>query len=207
MNWPTGGATDFLAFLLPGFVSVAIFYLLTSHRKPNAFDKVVQALIFTALAQAMTWVVVALFQPHAENGVDWTESYRLPVSVAIAAVLGLAAARVANRDILHRFFRRCGFTVETSYPSEWYSSFIRHRNCYVILHLDDERRLRGYAEEWPSLPDEGHFRISEAEWLTEETVIEATEGVAFILVPADHVKMVEFLNELPHDASNQRDEE
>lgn len=207
MNWPAGGAIDVLAFLLPGFVSAAVFYSLTSHRRPGAFDKVVQALIFTALAQAMTWAGAAPLQPDAEGGVRWTENYRLPVSVAIAAVLGLAAAAAANRDILHRLFRRLGVTVETSYPSEWYSSFVKHRNCYVILHLDGERRLRGYAEEWPSLPDEGHFRISGAEWLTEEKVIEATEGVAAILVPARHVTMVEFLNVLPHDRADERDEE
>ena len=197
MNWPAGGAIDFLAFLLPGFVSAAVFYSLTSHRRPNAFDKVVQALIFTALAQAMTWAVVAPFQPSAEGGADRTENYRLPVSVAIAAVLGLAAAAAANRDVLHRFFRYIGVTTETSYPSEWYSAFARHGNCYVILHLNGRRRLRGYAEEWPSLPDEGHFRISGGEWLTEDGSKPADEGVAAILIPAGQVDMVEFLNVLP----------
>lgn len=200
MNWPMADAIDFLAFLLPGFVSVAIFYSLTSHRKPNAFDKVVQALIFTALAQAATWLAVALFQPHAENGGDWTENGRLPVSVFIAVLLGVTAAAAANRDILHRFFRYIGVTMETSYPSEWYSAFARHRNCYVILHLHDERRLRGYAEEWPSLPDEGHFRISEAEWLTDDGPKPATVGVAALLIPADQVAMVEFLHILHDEA-------
>ena len=207
MNWPMADAIDFLAFLLPGFVSVAIFYSLTSHRKPGAFDKVVQALIFTALAQAATWLAVAPFQRGAEGGVRWADNYTLPVSVCIAVVLGLAASVAANRDILHRFFRRLGVTVETSYPSEWYSSFAKHQNCHVILHLDDARRLRGYAEEWPSLPDEGHFRISGAEWLVKKKAIKATEGVAAILVPARHVKMVEFLNVLPYDRADERDEE
>ena len=200
MNWPMADAIDFLAFLLPGFVSVAIFYSLTSHRKPNAFDKVIQALIFTALAQAATWLAVAPFQRGAEGGVRWADNYTLPVSVCIAVVLGLAASVAANRDILHRFFRRLGVTVETSHPSEWYSAFVHHNDCYVILHLDGRRRLRGWPEEWPSLPDEGHFRISEAEWLTDDGAEPATVGVAAVLIPANQVAMVEFLRELDDEA-------
>ena len=36
-----------LVFLLPGFLTAAIFHSLTPHRKPEAFEHVISALVFT----------------------------------------------------------------------------------------------------------------------------------------------------------------
>lgn len=51
MNWVSSEAIAILSFLLPGFVSVAIFHLFTSHPKPSEFERAVQALIFTILVR------------------------------------------------------------------------------------------------------------------------------------------------------------
>ena len=68
--------------------------------------------------------------------------------------------------------RLCGgFASPGRHPihPEWYSTFARlGDNSYVVLHLRGERRLYGYAEEWPGSSKEGHFRIAEPEWLGEE---------------------------------------
>jgi hypothetical protein len=48
-----------LTFLLPGFVSAAVFYSFTSHPKPSEFERVVQALIFTIFVQALVGVARA----------------------------------------------------------------------------------------------------------------------------------------------------
>ena len=103
-----------------------------------------------------------------------------------------------NHDLPHRFlrYRKLGWlkiTRETAYPSEWYSAFSHHIDCYVVLHLKGERRLYGWPEECPSRPDDGHFRIAEPQWLIGRGVIPAT-GVVNILVPVTEVEMVEFLN-------------
>ena len=47
MNWASSEVVTILAFLLPGFVATAVFHSLTAHPKPNEFDRIVQALIFT----------------------------------------------------------------------------------------------------------------------------------------------------------------
>ena len=59
--------------------------------------------------------------------------------------------------------------------------------------MKGQRRLFGWPEEWPSRPDEGHFRIAKAEWLEDDGRIPA-EGVAAILIPAGEVEMVEFMD-------------
>ena len=116
MNWASSEVVTVLSFLLPGFVVAAVFYFLTSHPKPNEFSYVIQALIYTIVVQAI-----------AEGGM-WAGRFlglgmighweaRIPVSVGVAVVVGIVAAFVSNRDILHGFFRWCGITKENSYPS------------------------------------------------------------------------------------------
>ena len=188
MSWASSEVVGILQFLLPGFVAAAIFYSLTSHPKPGAFERIVQALIFTMIVQA---VIVAI-----SIGIDSSviHEWEPGPSVLIAVVLALLATYLSNNDTAHWIFRKLRVTKETSYPTEWYSAFSRHEGCYVVLHMDGQRRLYGWPEEWPSRPDEGHFRISEGEWLTEEGS-QPMEGVSAIVVPATEVEMVEFMDE------------
>ncbi|MDE0032202.1 MAG: DUF6338 family protein [Deltaproteobacteria bacterium] len=150
----------------------------------------IQALIFTVIGKAITDGVLFLGSVVGDD--PWRRNWELLLSVAIAVVLGLLTAYFVNWDTLHRVLRRLGITRETSYPSEWYSAFSRHSDCYVTLHLKGQRRLFGWPQEWPNRPDEGHFRIAEAEWLDNETRIPVT-GVLAIVIPVDQVEMVEFL--------------
>ena len=85
-------------------------------------------------------------------------------------------------------------TRETSYPSEFYSTFARYGSrSFIVLHSRGERRLYGYAEEWPSDPKDGHFCIAEAEWLADDNEGTPLKGVAAVLIPAKEVTMIEFL--------------
>ena len=193
MSWASSEMVGVLTFLLPGFVAAGIFYSLTSHTKPSAFDRVIQALIFTVIGQAIVTLFLAI-DGTVKEYIQWIENWEIVFSVLVAIMLGLIASYASNRDTVHRILRRLGVTKETSYPSEWYSAFSRHRGCYIVLHLKGQRRLYGWPEEWPSRPDEGHFRIAEAEWLVEYERVPAT-GVSAILIPAGEVEMVEFVSE------------
>ena len=57
MNWASSETVKILAFLLPGFVAAAVFYSLTSHPKPSQFERVVQALVFTAIVQGLALLI------------------------------------------------------------------------------------------------------------------------------------------------------
>ena len=190
MSWASSEIVTVLIFLLPGFVAAAIFYSLTSHPRPSDLERVIQALIFTVIGQAIvTAILLSGISPLIKK-------WELVAAVLIAVLLALIAAYVSNNDTMHGILRRIRVTKETSYPSEWYSAFSRHPNCYVVLHLKGERRLYGWPEEWPSRSDQGHFRIAEGEWLIDEERRPAT-GVSAILIPASEVEMVEFLNLVP----------
>ena len=189
MSWLSNDIVEILTFLLPGFIAVAVFYSLTSHPRPSEFTSVVHALIFTMIVQALVFML-----PLARLS-EWLGSSseaEILVSVPVALVMGMLAAYVSNQDKLYALLRRLRITRETSYPSEWYSSFANHEGCYVVLHLQGDRRLYGWLEEWPSQPDKGHFRLAEVSWLTGGSD-DPMEQVAAIMVPASQVEMVEFV--------------
>lgn len=193
MNWASGEIVSVLTFLLPGFVAAGIFHSLTSHPKPGAFERIVLALIFTVIAQTVTDVIALT----ADSGKAEARSFRdwMPaLSISVAIALGAGAVYFSNTDAVHRILRRLRITKETSFPSEWHSTFARYSDrSFVVLHLQSKDRLYGFAEEWPSDPKEGHFRISDAEWLDGLDGRIPAQGVDAILIRAAEVTMIEFL--------------
>ena len=192
MSWAPSEAVAVLAFLLPGLVAVAVFHMFTSHPRPSEFGHVVQALIFTILVQAIAELALWIGRLLGHDA-QWREEFEIMVSVGIASILGLIAVYLSNTDTLHRFMRFLRLTKETSHPSELYSAFHDNPDCYVVLHLQGQRRLYGWPEEWPSRSAEGHFRIIECEWLTGDNKRIPAAGVTATVVPAKEVEMVEFL--------------
>ena len=188
MTWASGEVVSVLVFLLPGFVAASVFYSLTSHPKPGILDRLIQALVFTVIVHAVI-IGISLVADIARE-----ESWIPVLAVLISVMLALMTVYWSNHDTMHGILRRLGITKETSYPSEWYSTFWRLNDCYVVLHLKEGRRLYGWPEEWPSQSDRGHFRISEGEWLkNDENDGVSTTGVPTILIPANDVEMVEFI--------------
>ena len=201
MSWASSELVSLLIFLLPGLVAAALFSSLTSRPKPSDFDRIFQPLIFTILIQAITAGILWCF--GRKDPLNFLENghVELLLSVGIAIVLGIVASYVLNHDWVFRILRFIRVTKETSL-SPWYSSFFNNDGSYVILHLDGQRRLYGWPDEWPGLPGTDYFKISEAEWLGEggRTPL---EGTRFILVPATEVGMVEFVKaQLLDDSEN-----
>lgn len=112
--------------------------------------------------------------------------------VPVAAAIALIAAFCSNHDTIHSILRRIKVTRETSYPSEGYSAFAEYGGCYVVLHFHDGRRLYGWPEELPSRPSGGHFILGEGEWLVDDKRF-PVEDASVMLIPADDVSMVEFV--------------
>lgn len=212
MSWGSGELVGALAFLLPGFVSAAIYHALTSHPKPSAFERVIQALIFTAIVQAIVTPLpssVRVTEVTLGAGVMWDPLWSTGLAVLVALVVVVAV----NNDAAHAVLRRLrigkfGVTWENSYPSSWYSAFFRnvHRNdCYVVLYLTRKRRLYGWAAEWSNDPADGHIRITEGEWLEggENGAEESPESLVEILIPVRDVEMVEFIEGIKQGQSEE----
>lgn len=203
MDIPSKTIVDVLTFLLPGFVTAQLLYSLTPAPRPVPFERTVQALIFTVVIQA---VVVGLQTSLIELGTRfgslgiWSEQTRIGWSLIVAGFLGGFVAWVDNRDLLHASLRRLGITHQTSFSSEWYGALCQ-ADGYIVLHLSGQRRLYGWPEEWPNVPDRGHFVITEAEWLVDEER-HPLVGVGRILIRAHDVEMVELMHVQEHVVSS-----
>jgi hypothetical protein len=160
-----------ISYLLPGFLAAGVFYCLTAHPKAQPFERIVQALIFTAILQGVVsvfrWFLLLAGRVVA-LGV-WTQDVNLVWSLLWAIVFGVAFAGIVNNDVIHDWLRqrdwllrkittpkmegKWAWTHRTSHPSEWFSAFSNHNRRYVILHLKDGRRLFGWPDEWPDACD------------------------------------------------------
>jgi len=193
MDSISNNVVTILQFLLPGFLAAWVFYGFTSYPKPSQFERVIQALIFTLIIQAVVFVERATFLKIGNfwTVCSWNEHFEIICSTVSAILLGTLFSYYANNDKFHGFIRKVGISRETSYPSEWFGTFLKNVT-YVVLHLKDERRLYGWPIEWPSVPDRGHFLLVQASWLKDSEEIQI-EGVESILIDANDVRWVEFM--------------
>jgi hypothetical protein len=184
-----------IMFLVPGFLAAWIFYSLTSYLKPSVFERIIQALIFTLFTQAISEIVkvTSLTIGKLYSFGPWTNSSSTFTSTLSACFIGVLFSYFANNDKFHAFLRWLNITKETSFPSEWHGTFsVDDGISYIVLHLEDERRLMGWPTEWPADPHDGYFKIDEPEWV--HTVPPANlEHLQCILIHVKDVKWVEFM--------------
>lgn len=190
-------------YLLPGFLAAWVLYGFTSNPKPSQFERVIQALIFTFLVHAL--LPVAQFALQYVGKITWAlrpwdDIARDLTKVFLALALGVVLAIYTNTDTLHEWLRRRGLTTRTSHPSEWFG-VLSNTITYVVLHLNDDRRLFGWPKEWPNEYDKGHFFIMEPSWIQEDGTQLELSGVHGLLVATKDVKWVEFIGN-PQESRN-----
>lgn len=196
MDYLSKDTIGVIKYLLPGFLSAWIFYGLTAHPKKQPFERVVQALIFTAVVQVFTNILRWLLIYAADTGWrvwgDWTTDVAFGWSMVLATIVGLSFAISANKDWPHKRLRDWSWTSRTSYPHEWFSA-LGTTERVVVLHFKNGRRLMGFPKEWPDQPDSGHFLMTQAQWLDDNNKRIALPMVYRFIVPVKMIEMVEQL--------------
>lgn len=219
MDLPSKDVVSVITALMPGFLAAWIFYGLTAHPRLSAFERVVQALIFTVIIQGLIGTVrwCCLFVGQAYALGPWTADVALNWSLVIATAFGLLLAGLSNNNTIHIFLftrkwnfrkRKAGepvtgwvWTRQTAYPGQWYGGFHREMNRYIVLHFKDGRRLYGWPEEWPEQSDKGHFFMSDAEWLIDDGSTIPLTNVSGSLIPATDIDFVEFVKYVEETAT------
>lgn len=179
-----------LQYLLPGFIAAWIFYALTSYPKQSQFERVIQALIFTMIVQGL--VLSVQFSVENVRPLSWSKNTNFTFSLIISIIFGLIISYFANNDKFHKLLRYFKITKETSYASEWFAAF-SDNITYVVLHLNDGRRIYGWPIEWPTEPNNGHFLLKDSNWLKDDNSEIPLEGVDGILIDGSNVELVEFM--------------
>lgn len=203
MGFPATQVLDVIYQLLPGFFAAWIFYGLTAHPKKDSFERSVQALIFTGIVKVIItpiyWLALLIgygFECVEIHPFEWSKDGEFCLSIVLGALVGLLCTYYANTNKFHIWIadKIDGITSKTSYPSEWYSVFRRHKR-YVYLYLTEEfnsLRLFGWAEEWPDSPDGGQFVLMQAAWISEDNTRTNLPMAERIVIQAKYVKLVEF---------------
>lgn len=185
-----------LTQLMPGFLTAWVVYGLTTYTKPPQFERVVQALIYSFIVNALVAFTerLSLLAGRVVMLGVWDKSVELIVSAIIALVLGLVLSYFMRVDSFFKLARRLNLTSRTPFPSEWYGAFaVRPR--FVVLHLQGGRRISGYPSEWPTEPTVGHFRMSNAAWINDDNTETPLTGDESILIEARQIEMVELLKD------------
>ncbi len=194
MGWIAKDLPTLIFMLIPGFFTAGIYYALTAHPKTSEFERIIQALIFTSIIRFFILLIRAslLFIGRAGSIGYWTSDTEFMASILIAIIAGLGFSIAANTDKVHGLLRKRNIINRTSYPSEWYGAFV-HNKRWIVLHLNDGRRLYGWPEQWPDQADRGHFVIDQPAWLLIDNQRAPLYRVRRFLLPAAEVKMVEFV--------------
>ena len=185
-----------LTQLMPGFLTAWVVYGLTTYTKPVQFERIVQVLIYSFIVNALVLVIekILLYIGNIISFGVWDHSVEVITSTSTAIILGIVLSYFMTNDSFFGLARRLNLTSRTPYPSEWYGAFATNPR-YIVLHLEGSRRIYGYPVEWPTEPNSGHFRLTDAAWLNEDNTQILLETDDSILIPAKTVEIVEFLKD------------
>ena len=198
MEWIDSAAFDVLKLLAPGFIAAWVLYGLTADRDWSDLQRVIQALYFSIFIQVFLGLLHqgCLSVGRWHSVAEWNRATELAASVVLALLFGLLLAWLVNTDRLYHSLRKLGVTNQTSRPSVWYSAFKDHQDTYVVLELQDGRRIQGWPSEWPSLPGKGHIKLEDPIWLQIEEDGRQKQipvsGSTFILFSVPDVRWIEF---------------
>lgn len=188
-----GELTSVLRFVLPGLVVAWVFYGLTSYEKPGEFERVAQALVFTALLEVLSRGMLAVGTWLGDAGLSLLPTPEIAtLSTVLAIPFGLLVAYTLNNDTIHAWLRRHAFTAKSGRADQWDTAF---RVCgpYAVLDLADGRRVFGLMLEWPDRPSQGHFILREHQWTDAHGLALSKPAPGAILVSAKEVTRVEFV--------------
>ena len=174
-------AIELFRYLLPGFITVCLFYTFSPLTRPSAFNTVVQSVIFS--------VVIRIFMAKIGAGGLW-------LSLVIAFYFAVSWLVIANYDLAHRFLRSINLSTETGYPSEWYSLFKNSKQYpWITLHTRDGKRIRGWLQHWPSDQKRGCYSLRESEYINNDNTTVQTHA-EYLVVGVDDVLFFELQKEV-----------
>nr|WP_314488924.1 DUF6338 family protein [uncultured Pseudomonas sp.] len=195
-----GSAVPVLLLVLPGFLATFIFYWLSDTPKPGQFERIVQALIGTAIIQFFVRYIelAALWIGKWYSFGEWNNEVLSLWSTGLAVLMGLALAYAGNNDFLYKLCRKLNLTHRSSDVSDWNFAHRTLKDRSIVLQLVDGRRLAGYPRSWPADPEKGHYLMQIPTWIV-GNAYEPAIGIEFMLISATNVLWTEFLDKIEDD--------
>ena len=197
---------ELLVYVFAGLVATWVYYGLVPAAKPSPFNRLVDALVHTALIRLIMLGVALAIPPLAPvlesagrseslGGAFWGSL----LIVAFSALYGLALAILTNKNIPHKWLIARGWTDQAALRSNLSHAFSVRQDSFIILNMRDGRRIFGWPLSWPDKTDDNYFLLSDYEWLPVQTESGASETGekkhpdSAILIAGRDVEVVEFV--------------
>lgn len=189
-----GDMIDLFFALLPGLLAATVFHSVTPYPKRDIFDRIVNALIFTAVGQMFVGVskpIALMIGKYFSLGI-WNENTELWHTSAGATICAILLAYSLNNDLVHKSLRFFKITKRVSYPSQWYSAHSNFEN-YITIELRNGRRILAWPQEWPDSPDNGHYVLTNASWVLDNGEQIPLPDIRAMMIDTSEVERVEFM--------------
>ncbi len=200
------GALTLLVTLLPGFLALRVRAFFMPARERDLFERVAEVVAFSLSAYLLVsvslrldgrpgWMLLPGENPDLVRGaVEFQLGRYLRALVVVSALLGAAVGVIEAHDFHYKLARLFGLTDRSGTHDAWQEAFSKNRTEWVLVHLADGRRLRG----WPVLCSEHGSRpslfLSSAAWIREDGVSVPIPGPGVLVTEQAEVRYAEFLS-------------
>jgi len=173
----------FALLVLPRFISMRVYSLIRSGDQPTLRDSIFEALAYGMINLGLMWWAVPLFVDA--NSLLLKSMYAAMVLTIAPIVWPFALDRALSAAA------KSGL-INYRYKTAWDDFFSRRKACWIIVHLNDGRRIGGvFAQNsYATLyPNPGHIFIEELWQVNQDTgAFEGAEPVSqgIILKPSDY---------------------
>ena len=201
-------ALGILLLLLPGFICAFFVQLVAIRPKQTEFEKVVEALLFSAVLYLFIGPFFGISLPvhwTAENG-HGAEGFSFIFNakylfclVGVGSLMSLAYGAGLNRDIFHATLRRLKLTEKTSRVSVWNDALQDIQSRYLLVELGDQRTVVGYLRYYSDDVEQASLFLEDAAWLNEDGLQTPIEGPGILLTKDAGIVSISFLDPVVTD--------
>lgn len=193
-NFSSSNVIYFMAFVVPGFISMQIYGQIQPLQKKSLKDNLLEAISFgTINFVLLLFPILWLVAPGSFN--------EHPVGVWVATIATFLVCPLLWPWLLLaalRFLAKWNLILDLS-PTAWDHYFRQSAPCWVLVHISETERIGGrfgrnsYASAYP---DPGHIYIEQLWELNDQGkfVSQKLQSHGIVLRPGDY-KMVEFFND------------
>jgi hypothetical protein len=191
--WSTDKLLLFIAFVIPGFLSIKFYQLIFPGTLRSASDQLVDAVAYSCINYALLFWAIVYVEDHSLRLVHPTLYYLFYVFVLFVSpfLLVLAWRWLRTREL---------FKGAAPHPTgkPWDYVFAQRKPYWIVIHLKDGRMIGGrYAEKSfaASAPADEQIYLEEA-WVVAETgVLERPmKQSAGVIVMASEISYLRLLN-------------
>ena len=167
-------ALNILLLLLPGFLSGQIFYSFFKTGDVSVSRRLLDAMLFSFVIYLLVSLFVQwepLTQVVTSNGTlsyQFSENGKLIwVSLGMILSIPVIIGFFYFNDHVHTLLRRLKITTKTSRANNWNDAFLS-QDRYIIITLNDGRRIRGYPIMFSTDPEEGFIYLYNPAWVNDD---------------------------------------